>query len=256
MGAFTSAISRIFSFISNALWKSTNTDAINQAVVENGIRNSKSRADKAHYANGQLQSQIILLRDQVKKQERKKQEIEDMLSIAARQNDEANGAMYAEQLSSMEEDLKDNQEQLSSLEETYKQNTAIIGNSLREIRKFEMEFEQTKVKVALGRQLEGLAELTKSSITELQGMVGGEMGQAMQQLRSSAASGQGQMKATLDLAKEMGASVRIQQEAKAQHGKMLFKEYQMQHGMVQKEVAAETAPAENKQAVKQKIATT
>ena len=38
--------------------KSTETDAINQAVVERGIRDSKAKADKAHYANGQLAGQI------------------------------------------------------------------------------------------------------------------------------------------------------------------------------------------------------
>ena len=38
--------------------KATETDAINQAVVERGIRDSKAKADKAHYANGQLAGQI------------------------------------------------------------------------------------------------------------------------------------------------------------------------------------------------------
>src|SRR5438445_13432364 len=56
--------------------------------------------------------------------------------------------------------------------------------------------------------------MMKSSINELQGMMGGELGQSMQQLRQSAASGEGQMRATLDLAKEMGSGISRQQEAR------------------------------------------
>jgi hypothetical protein len=67
--------------------------------------------------------------------------------------------------------------------------------------------------------------MMKSSITELQGMVGGEMGQSMQQLRQSAASGEGQMRATLDLAKEMGSGIARQQEMRKARGAMLFQEY-------------------------------
>ena len=52
--------------------QATETDAINQAVVERGIRDSKAKADKAHYANGQLAGQIALLRDQIKRQERQR----------------------------------------------------------------------------------------------------------------------------------------------------------------------------------------
>jgi len=93
------------------------------------------------------------------------------------------------------------------LEQLYKQNTEIIAQSLREIQRFQREFEAVKAKVAIGRSLENLAGMMKSSITELQGMMGGEMGQSMQQLRQSAASGEGQMRATLDLAKEMGSGI-------------------------------------------------
>jgi hypothetical protein len=85
--------------------------------------------------------------------------------------------------------------------------------------------------------------MMKSSISELQGMMGGEMGQSMQQLRQSAASGEGQMRATLDLAKEMGSGITRQQEARKARGAMLFQEYKKKMGMVQPEVAA-TAPAQ------------
>ena len=80
--------------------------------------------------------------------------------------------------------------------------------------------------------------MMKSSITELQGMMGGEMGQSMQQLRQSAAGGEGQMRATLDLAKEMGSGIARQQEARKIRGAMLFQEYKKKMGMVQPEAAA------------------
>ena len=89
--------------------------------------------------------------------------------------------------------------------------------SLREIQRFQREFEAVKAKVAIGRSLENLATMMKSSISELQGMMGGEMGQSMQQLRQSAASGEGQMRATLDLAKEMGSGIARQQGTDHHH---------------------------------------
>ncbi|HXJ73766.1 MAG TPA: hypothetical protein VNM37_12970, partial [Candidatus Dormibacteraeota bacterium] len=85
-----------------------------------------------------------------------------------------------------------------------------------------------------------------------QGMMGGEMGQSMQQLRQSAAGGEGQMRATLDLAKEMGSGISRQQEMRKARGAMLFQEYKKKMGMVQPEAAA--AQAAPKPAEKQKIA--
>jgi len=92
--------------------------------------------------------------------------------------------------------------------------------------------------VAIGRSLENLSGMMKSSINELQGMMGGEMGQSMQQLRQSAASGEGQMRATLDLAKAMGSDISRQQEMRKTRGSMLFQEYKKKMGMVQSEAAA------------------
>ncbi len=246
------AIKRLFIWLGLAAEKATETDAINQAVVERGIRDSKAKADKAHYANGQLAGQVALLKDQVKRQARKKEELESLVQAAVAANDEANGAAYAEELAALEADLKENQDQLDNLEQLYKQNTEIIAQSLREIQKFERDFEATKAKVAIGRSLENLAGMMKSSITELQGMMGGELSQSMQQLRQSAASGEGQMRATLDLAKEMGAGISRQQEARKMRGKLLFDEYKKKMGMVQPEAAA-TQPAA-KPAERQKIA--
>jgi hypothetical protein len=247
------AIKRLFIWLGLMAEKSTETDAINEAVVERGIRDSKAKADKAHYANGQLAGQIALLRDQIKRQERQRQDLQGMLQAAAAANDEANGAHYAEELASLEQDLNDNKTQADNLEQLYKQNTEIIAQSLREIQKFQREFEATKARVAIGRSLENLAGMMKSSITELQGMMGGEMSQSMQQLRQSAAAGEGQMRATMDLAKEMGSGVARQQEMRKARGAVLFQEYKKKMGLVQPEAAATAQPAPA-QPERQKIA--
>ena len=247
------AIKRVFIWLGLMAERATETDAINEAVVERGIRDSKAKADKAHYANGQLAGQIALLKDQIKRQERQRLDLQGMLQAAAAANDEANGAHYAEELATVEQDLAENKSQADSLEQLYQQNTQIIAQSLREIQKFQREFEAVKAKVAIGRSLEGLAGMMKSSITELQGMMGGEMGQSMQQLRQAAAGGEGQMRATLDLAKEMGSGISRQQEMRKARGSMLFQEYKKKMGMVQPEAAASAQPASNP-AEKQKIA--
>ena len=247
------ALKRMFIWFGLMAEQATETDAINEAVVERGIRDAKAKADKAHYANGQLAGQISLLKDQIKRQERQRDDLQGMLQAAAAANDEANGAHYAEELASIEQDLKDNQAQADSLEQLYQQNTAIIAQSLRELQKFQREFEATKAKVAIGRSLENLAGMMKGSITELQGMMGGELGQSMQQLRQTAAGGEGQMRATLDLAKEMGSGIARQQEMRKARGAMLFQEYKKKMGMVQPEAAAAT-PAPAAQPERQKIA--
>lgn len=232
--------------------KATETDTINQAVVERGIRDAKAKAEKAHYANGQLAGQIALLKDQIKRQERQREDLQGLLQAAAAANDEANGSHYAEELATLEQELGDNKAQFENLEQLYQQNTQIIAQSLREVQKFQREFEAVKAKVAMGRSLENLAGMMKGSITELQGMMGGEMGQSMQQLRQSAASGEGQMRATMDLAKELGSGVSRQQEMRKTRGAQLFQEYKKKMGMVQGE-ASSPAPAPDKPE-RQKIA--
>ncbi len=234
------AFKRLFIWLGLMAEQATETDAINQAVVERGIRDSRAKADKAHYANGQLAGQIALLKDQIKRQERQHDELAGLLQAAAAANDEANGAHYADELATVEQDLNENKAQAENLEQLYKQNTEIIAQSLREIQRFQREFEAVKARVAVGRSLENLAGLMKNSITELQGMVGGEMSQSMQQLRQSAASGEGQMRATLDLAKEMGSGIARQQEMRRARGKMLFEEYKKKMGMVQPDAAPQT----------------
>lgn len=238
------AIKRIFIYLGLMAEKATENDAINQAVVERGIRDAKARADKANYANGQLASQISLLQDQIKREDRKRQELQGLLQAAVGANDEANGAAYAEQLADLEQDIAENDAQVKNLEGLYQQNKEIVGQSLREIQKFQREFEAVKAKVAVGKSLEGLAGMMKSSVVELQGMMGGEMAQSMDQLRQSAAVGQGQMRATLDMAKEMGSDIQRQQEVRKARGKLLFDEYRKKMGMVQPEAApAQPAPS-------------
>ncbi|HEY0944477.1 MAG TPA: hypothetical protein VGD81_04390 [Opitutaceae bacterium] len=249
MGFFR-AIKRVFIWLGLAAEQATETDAINQAVVERGIRDAKTKADKAHYANGQLAGQIALLKDQLKRQERQREDVQGMLQAAAAANDEANGAHYAEELAMVDQDITENKAQLENLEQLYQQNTQIIANSLREIQKFQREFESVKARVAVGRSLEQLAGLMKGSINELQGMMGDEMGQSMQQLRQAAAGGEGQMRATLDLAKEMGSNIQRQQEMKRARGALLFKEYQKKMGMVQPQATSQpSAPAPERQKI-------
>src|SRR3974377_1893242 len=100
------AIKRLFIWMGLMAEKATETDEINQAVVERGIRDSKSKADKAHYANGQLAGQIALLKDQIKRQQRQRDELQSLLQAAAAANDEANGATYADQMATLGGDLK------------------------------------------------------------------------------------------------------------------------------------------------------
>jgi hypothetical protein len=246
------AFKRIFIWLGLMAEQATETDAINQAMVERGIRDSRAKADKAHYANGQLAGQIALLKDQIKRQERQRDELQGLLQAAAAANDEANGAHYADELATVEQDLNDNKVQADNLEQLYKQNTEIIAQSLREIQKFQREFEAVKARVAVGRSLENLAGMMKNSITELQGMMGGEMSQSMQQLRQSAAAGEGQMRATLDLAKEMGSGIARQQEMRRARGKMLFDEYKKKMGMVQADAAQSTSAPPERQRIAEK----
>src|SRR5258708_30563876 len=123
------AIKRLFIWMGLMAEKATETDAINQAVVERGIRDSKAKADKAHYANGQLAGQIALLKDQIRRQDRQRQDLQGLLQAAAAANDEANGSHYADELATTEQDLNDNKSQADSLEALYKEKTQIIPHS-------------------------------------------------------------------------------------------------------------------------------
>ncbi len=134
------SIKRLLVYFNLMAEKATETDAINEAQVEAGIRAQKEKAGKANYANGQLAGQVALLKDQIRRQEQKKEELTSMLQAAANANDEANGAQYAEELANLESDMKENNNQLQVIQDTYKQNTEIIANSLREIQKLFVDF--------------------------------------------------------------------------------------------------------------------
>jgi cob(I)alamin adenosyltransferase len=247
------SLKRLLIYLNLMAEKATETDAINEAQIEAGIRAQKDKAGKAHYANGQLAGQVALLNDQVRRQSAKADEVRSLLQAAAHANDEANGAAYAEELASVEQELNENQAQLKILKETYAQNTEIIANSLREIQKFQRDFERLKTQVAMGNSMRGLAQMMQSSIVELQSM-GGEMNKSMDQLRQSAAGGMGQMTATMDLARAMGSDVQRQQEARKARGKLLFEQFKAKANQVNSEAAVTTPPAASKPTERQKIA--
>jgi phage shock protein A len=243
------AIKRVFIWLGLMAEKATETDAINQAVVERGIRDSRAKADQAHTANGQLAAQVAMLKDQIKRQNRQKQELQGLLQAAINANDENNGAHYAEELANLEQDIADNDSQLQGLDNLYKQNTEIIAQSLRELQRFQREFETLKTRVAVSKNLDNLATLMKGSIGELQGMMGGEVGQSLEQLRRSAAGGEGQIRATMDLATEMGSGVARQQEVRKARGKMLFDEYKKKMNLVQPEAQQPQATPPERQKI-------
>src|SRR3974390_921422 len=95
------AIKRLFIWMGLMAEKATETDAINEAVVERGIRDSRAKADKAHYAHGQLAAQILLLKDKTRRQARQRQVLQGLPQAAPAANDEANGAHYAEELATI-----------------------------------------------------------------------------------------------------------------------------------------------------------
>lgn len=235
--------------------KASETDAYNEAVVENGIREQKAKANTAHEANGRLMATIMRLREQVKQNEKNMKEKKYLIDAAVKQNDEANGAIYAEEMANLESDLSENKAQLTSLEDIYKNNTQIIAESIRYIQKAQREFESLKARVAMSRNMEGLAQLMKSSVTELQGIMGGDVSSAMERMRNAAVIGQAQITNTMDLAKEMGANIRQQQEARKTRGKALFEEYKAkaQANVVTPVTEATPAPFSQNE-TKQKIA--
>jgi hypothetical protein len=233
---FLRATHRLFVWLGLVAEQATETDAINEAMVERCIRDARAKAAKAHDANGQLAGQIVLLNDQSKRQQRERAEVQSLLRAAAAANDAINGAHLADQLATLEQDVADTHAQLASLEDLYRQNTEIIANGLREIQKIQREFEAVKAKAAVGRSLEQLAVLMSGSLAELQGMMGSELSQSLQQLRQAAAGGEGKMRATLDLAKGMGSFER-QQAMRAARGAILFKEYQKKIGSVQPSIS-------------------
>lgn len=244
MFGFFTAIKRIF--IRLGLWaeKATETVEFNIAVIERGIRNAKQRAEETLTANGKIKGTVALLKDQIAKQERRKQELLAMLEVAAKKNDEVNGAHFAEQLADLDTDLKDNNDQLTAMLAAADQNTEIMAETHRQIRKYEADFNRYKAKVAMSSQMVAMNEMLKSANETLSGVFGGELGRAMDGLKQASVEGQGQIEATRDLSKKLGNDISYKTAERQARGQALFAEFKakMQQGQDPQVVAA-AAPA-------------
>ncbi|MEI6032750.1 MAG: hypothetical protein WCS65_00540 [Verrucomicrobiae bacterium] len=241
------ALKRLFVYLGLMMEKSTETQAIDEAVIERGIRDQRAKADAANTANGQMKTQMILLKEQIRNEERQVAEYTAQLKLAAQTNDELNGAHFAELLDNVQQEILRNKEQMEQYDVVYKNNVQIIANSLKEIERYQREFEMMKARVKTSEAQKGLAELVKNSIQELQGM--SEVGQAMGRMKERAAGGEGQMAATIDLANAMGKNVAADQSARNARGRALFEQFKQSGTLTNPEVAAESKPAE-----RQKIA--
>jgi len=236
------AIRRLLVALGLMLEKATETQAIDEAMIERGIRDQRAKADAANTANGQMKTQMILLKEQIRSEERQVAEYTAQLKLAAQTNDELNGAHFAELLDNVQQEIARNNEQMAQYEIVYKNNVQIIANSLKEIERYQREFEMMKARVKTSEAQRGLADLVKNSIQELQGM--SEVGQAMGRMKERAAAGEGQMAATIDLATAMGKNVASDQAARNARGKALFEQFKQAGKLTNPEVATEAKPAE------------
>ena len=228
------AIKRLFIYLGLMAEKATETQAIDEAQVERSIRDQRAKAAAASKANGDLKAQAILLKQTIRDQTNETNRLTGMLQIAAQQNDTENGATYAEQLDTLQQELDTNKERLNQLDAIYEQNNQIIATSLKEIERVQRDFIALKARVKVSQNMVHLSELIKSSIGELQGMT--DTGQAMQRMKERAAQGEGQMTATMDLAKTMGATTLNTQAAKNARGRALFEQFKAKNNLTNPEV--------------------
>jgi hypothetical protein len=237
-------------FVALGFWaeSATETQAIDEAVIQSGIRDQQAKAAAANKANGDLQTSIILLRNQIHEEEVRAAGLTAQLQLAAEQNNESEGAALAEQLDVLNHEIQTNKEQLVSLDAVYQQNLEIIANALREVQTLQQQFVALRAQVKSSQSLKGLAENLQNSISQLQGM--SEAGQAIQRMKERAASGQGHFKATIDLASKMGANVASSQEQRASRGKALFAQFKAKGTLTNSEATPEP---EAKPAERQKI---
>lgn len=201
-----------------------NNDMMNEATVQAEIGKAKQKASQAQSENGKLAGNIAMVKAQIADQKREEEKLVALVKIAINENDVTNGSSYAENLANLKTDIANNQQQLESMTNWYKNNVEIIAESLRQVQKFQRDFDQLKIRVKIGRSQQALAEMLKASTTELQGMVGGEAAEAMQRMRETAFAGEGQMTATIDLANKMGSSIKQEQIARQARGRALFEE--------------------------------
>ncbi len=236
------ALHRLFVYLGILAEKSTETQAIDEAMIERGIRDQRAKADSANHANGQMKTQMLLLKEQIRSEERQVAEYTAQLKLAAQTNDEVTGAHYAELLDNVQQEILRNKEQMAQYDIVYKNNVQIIATSLKEIERYQREFEMMKARVKTSEAQRGLAELVKNSIQELQGM--SEVGQAMGRMKERAAAGEGQMTATIDLATAMGKNIASDQAARSARGRALFEQFKQTGTLTNPEVTTESKPAE------------
>lgn len=228
ISAMFRAFKRVFVWLGFAIEDATQSDALDEATIQSEINKSKQKANQAQTENGRLAGNIAMLKDQISQQKREEERLRSLVQLAINENDVTNGPMYAESLANLKTDLANNEVQLQKLEAWYKNNVDIIAESLRQVMKFQQDFEQLKIRVKLSRSQQAIAEMIKASTTELQGMVGGEASEAMQRMREAAFAGEGQITATVDLAQQMGSTVKMEQQARKARGLALFNEMKAQ----------------------------
>lgn len=242
------SIKRLFSALGFWAETATETQAIDEAVIQKDIRNQQTKAAAANKANGDLQTSIILLRNQIHEEEVRAAGITAQLRLAVEQDNEAQGASLAEQLDAVNSEMATNKQQLTTLDQVYHQNLEIIASSLREVQNMQQQFVALRARVKSSQSLKGLAENIQNSISQLQGM--SEAGQAIQRMKERAASGQGQFQATIDLASKMGSSVALDQQQRLARGKALFAQFKAQGTLANSEpapAALEDGAADRKQ---------
>lgn len=236
------ALRRLFVYLGLLAEKATETEAIDEAMIERGIRDQRGKAEAANTANGQMKAQIIMLKEQIRDNERQAEEYTAQLRLAAQTNDENSGAHYAELLENTQETLRRNSEQLAQYNTVYETNVHVIASALREIERYQREFVMMRSRVKASAMQKGLSDLVKNSIQELQGMT--EVGAAMERMKTRAAEGEGQMAATIDLAAAMGKNVAADQTARQARGKALFEQFKRSGSLTHEEVSTEAKPAE------------
>lgn len=234
--------------------EATHTAAIDEANIQADIKRQNDNALKANKDNGDLQTTIILLKQQIRNGEAEAASLLQQLKEAAEVNDENRGADLAERLDRSNSDLELNKEQLATLENLYQQNLDIIANSLRETERLQREFKTLQAQNKNSAMLEQRAQQIQNSIAQLRQM--SDTGQALDRMRERAAKGQGQFNATMDLAKKMGADIAQSQKEKNARGRALFEQFKAKGTLTNPEVepAVPAPTAETKPVERQKIA--
>jgi len=231
--------------------EATHTAAIDEANIQADIKRQNDNALKANKDNGDLQTTIILLKQQIHNGEINAQTLTQQLKEAAASNDEARGADLAERLDRANSELQINTEQMTTLEGLYQQNLDVIANSLRETERLQAEFKTLQAQNKNSKMLEQRAEQIQNSIAQLRQMT--DTGQALERMRERAAKGQGRFTATMDLAKKMGANIAQSQNERSARGRALFEQFKAKGTLTNPEVASAATAAESKPAERQKI---